>query len=213
MVNVFAAAPNTEFFGTFLDRLRAHPSIQVLGVGTTGRETLEAVRTNSVDALIFAEDYIDLARAVRLSAPLPTDGQPAMIMAASSLTDTTIVRSAFYGFEGVVALDDQPEVALRRITSAVDGTNRTADESVVKDLGVPFGLLVRDFITNDECDIEVVDLVGIGLDDRAISGILSITIQEVRNRIESLLTLNGLTSRTHLAVIRAGRVIVPDLAG
>jgi DNA-binding NarL/FixJ family response regulator len=54
------------------------------------------------------------------------------------------------------------------------------------------------------------DLVGAGLSDEAISGTLKISIQEVRNRIEGLLTSNGLSSRTHLAVARASHVVIPD---
>lgn len=212
MASIFAAAPTAGPFGSFLESLRTHPSIDLIGVGTTGLETVEAIRSHPVDALIFADVYADLARVVRLSAHPPTDGWPSMVLAAAQRTDSVLVRSVLYGFDEVVALDEDPSSNLRRITAAADGAERLTSETPVKQLGVLHGLLVRDFVAPEERDVEVADLVGVGLDDREIATVMSITVQEVRNRVEGLLHANGLPSRTHLAVMRAGRVIVPDFA-
>lgn len=212
VLSVFATAPGAEPFGSFLDSLRASPTVNLVGVGTTGRETIEAIRTNPVDALIFAKEYADLARTVRLSARLPLNGRPSLLLVAPERTDPVVVRSALYGFDGFIALEDDPSDWLRRITAVVDGSERPADEPLVRQLGIPHGLLVREFVAPGERDQQVADLVGVGLDDRAIATTMAIPVQEVRNRIEGLLAVNGLASRTHLAVIRAGHVIVPDFA-
>lgn len=212
VLSVFATAPEAEPYGTFLDSLRALPTIDVVGVGTSGRETIKAVRANPIDALIFADEYADLARTVRLSARLPLNGRPSLLLAALERTDPVVIRSSLYGFDGVIALEDDPSDWIRQITAVVGGSERTADEPIVRQFGMPHGLLVRDFVAKDERDKVVADLVGVGLDDRAIATTMSIPVQEVRNRIEGLLAVNGLASRTHLAVARAGHVFVPDFA-
>ena len=135
-----------------------------------------------------------------------------MVLAAPERSDPVIVRAALYGFDGIIALADDPADRLRRISAAIDGSESPADEPLVQRLGIPHGLLVREFVASGERDREVADLVGVGLDDRAIATTMSVPVQEVRNTIERLLSTNGLTSRTHLAVVRAGRVIVPDFA-
>lgn len=210
MASVFAATPMVAPFVSFLESLRSHPSIDLIGIGTTGHETVEVIRSRHVDAIIFADVYADLARVVRLSARPPLDGWPAMLLAAAERTDAVLVRSSLYGFDEVIALDEDPASNLRRLSATFDRAAHIASEGPVKQLGVPHGLLVRDFIAPEERDREVADLVGVGLDDRTISAVMSIPLQEVRNRIETLLAINELPSRTHLAVMRAGRVIIPD---
>lgn len=212
MLQVFVTAPRTEPFASFVDSLRTHPDVDLVGTGSTGRELVEAIRHDPVDAVIVADEYADLARTVRLSARLPLNGRPTVLLAAPERNGPVVVRSALYGFDGIIALEDDPDDRLRRITAVVEGSERPGDEPLVQRLGIPHGLLVREFIATEERDRQVADLVGVGLDDRAIAATMSIPVQEVRNRIEGLLSVNGLASRTHLAVIRAGHVIVPDFA-
>lgn len=212
MVSVFATVPEAEPFGSFLELLRGNPKIELVGVGSTGRETVHAIRSRPLDTVIFADDYADLARTVRLSSRLPLNTRPSMVLASHEWNDPVIVRSALYGFDGIITLDGDLAEQIRRITSVVDGSDRPTDYPLMQQLGIPHGLLVREFVATDERDRHVADLVGVGLDDRAIATTMSVPIQEVRNRIESLLSINGLSSRTHLAVVRAGRVIVPDFA-
>lgn len=210
VANVFAATPMVAPFTSFLESLRAHPSLDLIGSATTGHATVEALRTNRIDAIIFADAYADLARVVRVSARPPADGWPSMVLAASERSESVVIRSSLYGFDEVIALNEDPSVNLQRIADTCDGGGRLASQTSLEQLGVPHGLLVRDLVAPEERDRDVADLVGVGLDDQAISKVMSIPLQEVRNRIETLLTINGLPSRTHLAVLRAGRVTIPD---
>ena len=212
MVSVFVTAPGSEPFVSFMESLQSDSEVDLVGIGTTGRETVEAIRSNPIDAVIFADEYADLARAVRISARLPLNGQPSMVLAAPDRTDALVVRSALYGFDGIIVLADGRDSHARSISAVVSGATRTADDPLVLQLGIPHGLLVREFVAVDEKDNQVADLVGVGLDDRAIATTMSISVQEVRNRIENLLSVNGLSSMTHLAVVKASRVIVPDFA-
>jgi len=209
---VFAAAPATDPFGSFLESVRSHPGLDLVGVGTTRRETVEAMRRHNLDVLVFADEYADLARVVRMSARPTSDGWPAMVLAAAERTDSVVVRSLLYGFDDVIALDRDAAGNLARSTEVDDGPGTPPLESSMQRLAVLRGLLARDLVTPESRDVEVADLVGVGLDDREIAAVMSITVQEVRNRVEGLLHANRLPSRTHLAVLRAGRVIVPDFA-
>jgi DNA-binding NarL/FixJ family response regulator len=56
----------------------------------------------------------------------------------------------------------------------------------------------------------VVELVGSGLTDADIATALRMTPQDVRNRIEAAMVLNGLTHRTQLAILQVLNWRVPD---
>jgi DNA-binding NarL/FixJ family response regulator len=210
MVSLFATTQRDGPCGSFTDALRSHPDIEVVGIGANGREVLEAIRSTSVDAVLFDEVYADLARTIRLSAEIPLNSSPTMVLAAENVTRPIIVKSIACGFDGVVSITDELRLAAKRLTDIVNGDERLVDEPLLAELQYTPGLLVRQLVSAGPIDREVMDLVGAGLNDEAISGTLKISIQEVRNRIEGLLTSNGLSSRTHLAVARASHVVIPD---
>jgi DNA-binding NarL/FixJ family response regulator len=54
--------------------------------------------------------------------------------------------------------------------------------------------------------------MGIGLTDQDISTAMQLSLQSVRNHIESLLNANELSNRTQLAVLRAIDWSIPDFA-
>ncbi len=75
---------------------------RLVGVGANGRETVDAIRSTSLDALLFGEEFADLARTIRLSAGIPLNSTPVMVLAADDISKPVIVRSLACGFDGVV---------------------------------------------------------------------------------------------------------------
>lgn len=212
MVKVFAATKPGMPCGDFVDALHSHPEIDLVGVGANGRETVDAIRSTSLDALLFGEEFADLARTIRLSADIPLNSTPTMVLAADGISKPVIVRSLACGFDGVVSMSEQVSSTAKRLVNIVNGEHRLVDEPILGQINYTPGLLVRSLITSSSVDSEVMDLVGAGLDDVAIGETLGMSIQQVRNVIEGLLHMNNLASRTHLAVARASHVVIPDFA-
>ncbi len=212
MIRLFAATAATERLSALVDDLKSHPQVEVIGKAHTGRDTFEAVRTQNFDALVMSEHLSDVARALRLSGALPEEVPPALVAASESPTPAAIVRSLAYGFDSILPVRDDSNAVVKRLTEIVDGRHRLAEDSIVADLGVPHALLARTLVVDEMIDGQIADLVGAGLDDHNIALVTSRSIQEIRNRIEGLLVTNDLATRTHLAVVRAAQIVVPDLA-
>lgn len=210
VVKLFATSPPGDPLVDIVAALRSHSSIDVIGVGETGRETVEAIRAVSPDALVFADSLSDLARAIRISAGIPLQSSPTMVLAAERISRPLLVRSLAYGFDAVLPIDDTPEATASRIAEIVDGHHRLADETNL-DSPAP-GILSRILVTHDPIDREIADLVGSGLGDDEIARVTGRSIQDVRNRIEGIIDANNLSTRTHLAVMRAAQIVVPDLS-
>ena len=212
MVKVFAATKPGMPCDDLVAALHSHPEIDLVGVGVNGRETVDAIRSSSLDALLFGEEFADLARTIRLSADIPLNSSPTMVLAADDISKPIIVRSIACGFDGVVSMSDHVSSTAERLVNIVNGGHRLVDEPFLGQLNYTPGLLVRSLVTSGTIEAGVMDLVGAGLDDVAIPETLGMSIQQVRNSIENLLHANGLASRTHLAVARASHIVIPDFA-
>lgn len=210
MVKLFATSPLGDPLFDFVGSLGSHPDIDVIGVGETGRQTVEAIREASPDALVFADSLSDLARAIRISANIPLQSSPTMVVASENVSQLLLIKSLAYGFDAVLPLDTTPEAAARRIAEIVAGHHRLVAENLPES-PTP-GILARVLVTNSPVDREIADLVGSGLSDDEIARVTGRSIQDVRNRIEGIIHANDLSTRTHLGVMRAAQVVVPDLS-
>lgn len=210
IVRLFAATPPDDRLAGLVRDLQAHPQVDVIGVGETGRETVDAIRTEAVDALLFAEPLSDLARAIRVSAGIPIQTSPTMVLASGEVSQPLLVTSLAHGFDAVLPIDDTPDAVTRRLTEIVNGEHRLSGNMLPGALAVEPGLLAQPLVTDDPLDQQVADLVGSGLSDQDIAQVTGRSIQDVRNRIENLMAINHLATRTHLAIRRAAHIVVPD---
>ena len=210
MVKILVASESGAQCEQVMVNLHGQSEISYVGTTSTGRETVEKLREVSIDAVIFSEDFADLGRAIRVSTDIPRNGLPSMVLAASELSRKVAASSIARGFDGAIALNDDIHTIARDLISVVRDGRRLANDPLVGSLKDIDGLLARELEATTALDLDVLDLVGVGLEDDAIADTLAISIQEVRNRIESLLDLNRLTSRTHLAIASASRIIIPD---
>lgn len=210
VVRLFATARTNDQLVSLARDLQSHPLVEVVGVGSTGQETVDILRNEPVDTFVFSESMADLARAIRLSVGLPLNSSPAWVVATDSMSGARLVTSLAYGFDSILPIVDDPDAAARRLVEIMDGQHRLSDEIPIGSFAP--GLLARTLLADDPIDRQIADLVGAGLDDHEISRVIDRTIQDVRNRIESIIDANQLSTRTHLAIMRAAQIVVPDFA-
>lgn len=210
MVKLFATTPPGDPLAKIVNTFQSHPNIEVVGTGDTGRDTVEALARHQIDAVIFSWSRADIARVIRMSGRVPENSSPALVVASESVSQPFRVTSLAYGFDSVLPIAHGPEAAATRLLEISAGHHRLTDEASIDSL-TP-GLLARTLIADDPVDREIADLVGSGLGDDEIARVTGRSIQEIRNRLEAIIHANNLSTRTHLAVMRAAQIVVPDLS-
>lgn len=184
------------------------PSISLTGSSTSIGATVDAIRSNDLDALLFSSEWAHPMRTVRSA--LPPSSVPSFIAVHHHATRASMAHALACGFDGVVSVNDDPKSTVDKIAKIIDGTWTFESEPWLRELGLIRGMLARELVLGNTDDEQLVDLVGTGLPDEDIAMLMDWTIQQVRNRIERLLTDNDLAYRTQLAVIRAASLKVPD---
>ena len=197
---------------TMIEALDSLPGVDLVGTGASGTQIVAALRGSDPDAVLFPVDRADLARTIRISSRAAIDSPPFFVAAAEEITRPLIVKAALSGFDAMVGSTTPPDALGTRLGAIVEGRVRLRDEPILRDLGLPPGLLARGLHVDAGVDTDIADLVGAGLSDEDVSVTMGLPVQTVRNRIEHILHSNGLSYRTQLAVMRAAFVKVPDFS-
>ena len=211
MLTLHAAGPDSGEFASFVRAIDTHPRVALTGASNMAAQTVEALKSSSVDALVFPFEWADVVRTLMVSQSSPKT-EPSLVVVASQISTPILARSLACGFHGAVEAGTPIESAVERIASVVAGTSTLESEPALRDLGLSPGLLARELVFRDSNDRLVSDLVATGLTDDDIALAMGWTIQKVRNQIEHLLSANELNHRTQLAVIRASLLKVPDFS-
>ena len=193
-----------------LSALGAPVGAALVGTSATARDTLDAMRSQQVDAVLFPTAWADIMRTLRVS--IDGVGHSPLILTTEQPSKTSLVRAFACGFNGTVFTSAGLTQAISRVSEIISGSWSLENEPVLRGLAITPGLLSRQVVFEDSHDEQIADLLGTGLLDHDIAILMDMTIQQVRNRIENLLTQNELSYRTQLAVVRAARLKVPDFS-
>ena len=109
-------------------------------------------------------------------------------------------------------LRDEIAESVSRVVATEAPTTPLSEHPIIKSLDLSPGALDRRIQYANPIEIGIADLMGIGLTDQDISTAMQLSLQSVRNHIESLLNANELSNRTQLAVLRAIDWSIPDFA-
>ncbi|MEY2626518.1 MAG: hypothetical protein RJB08_277 [Actinomycetota bacterium] len=210
MLRVLVGHSAPQQFGTFLEGLASHPSIEILGVAQTGHEVANNLKGGEVDTFLFPSDWCQLTRMIVTTIGTEAVADTSCVVAAPTPSPAQLVKALLYGFDGLVSTTDAPNEVATYLDAVNAGTSDLLDHPLVSDLGLNPGVLQRNLLPVDDVTNEVVELVGSGLTDADIATALRMTPQDVRNRIEAAMVLNGLTHRTQLAILQVLNWRVPD---
>lgn len=211
MLKLHAAGPDFGEFASFVEAVGGHAQVQLVGTSGTLAHTAEVLKGREIDVLLFPFGWADAIRTLKVS-QTPKTPDPSLVVVADQASTPVLARSLACGFDGAVDSTSSIENAVEKMTSVVRGQWTLADEPSLRGLGLSPGLLARDLIITDREDQHIADLVGTGLTDEDIAYVMGWTVQRVRNHIESILSLNNISYRTQLAVIRASLLKVPDFS-
>lgn len=210
MLRLHFAGPSDHPLMSTLSALGASVGAALVGTSATARDTLDAMRSQQVDAVLFPTAWADIMRTLRVS--IDGVGHSPLILTTEQPSKTSLVRAFACGFNGTVFTSAGLTQAISRVSEIISGSWSLENEPVLRGLAITPGLLSRQVVFEDSHDEQIADLLGTGLLDHDIAILMDMTIQQVRNRIENLLTQNELSYRTQLAVVRAARLKVPDFS-
>jgi DNA-binding NarL/FixJ family response regulator len=186
-----------------VEQLAVSPAVEIVGVATTGRESIDALRSSSVDVFMFPVDWFNLARMIRSC--IDGSAEPSYVVAAPAPSRVHVVRALQYGYDGVDAVSTH-------LAAVAAGEVSLYDHPSLASLDLEPGLLARELSYPTAVDADVADLIASGLTDADIAETLSLPLQTVRNRVEALLTSNELSHRTQLAILQIVSWKIPDFA-
>ena len=212
MLKLFVGESKSGEFDSLVGAANSREDIDVVGVGSTGREVAQAVKSIDFNALIVPQSWAEMGRALRITLGSAPGSKPSFIIGTDELTAALVVKVALYGFDAAVPVTSDPTSALHEIAQVATSTRPLSAEPLLHQLGLQPGVLARELILVDPSDSEVADLVGSGLPDSDIARVTGKSIQQIRNVIEGLLHANGLTYRTQLAVLRSASWRIPDFS-
>lgn len=186
------------------------PNITIVDVVHTGREMVEALADTQVDLSVLAPEILDLDLAIEKSRKRVLVARK--VVATDNPSIPLIVKAYQYGINDVVPMTSETAPALERLSRAFEGTSAIEDHPVIKSLQVKSGQFKKNIRHTDDTDINILQLLSVGMTDEEISTAISLNIQLVRNRIAHLIHLNELFNRTQLAILQATNWVIPDFA-
>jgi DNA-binding NarL/FixJ family response regulator len=210
MLRVVVGNSDAHPLDDIVDGLASGPEVEVIGVTSTGRQTVDALKAGPVDVFMFPVDWFNLARMIRSCVEAPA--RTSYVVAAITPSRVHVVRALQYGYEGVVAVDEGARTVSTHLASVAAGDVSLYDHPSLASLDLEPGLLARDLTYPTPLDADVAELIASGLTDGDIAETLSLPLQTVRNRVEALLSSNELSHRTQLAILQVVSWKIPDFA-
>ncbi len=149
---------------------------------------------------IVVVDRAWLAASSLLSRILADGGCPAArcVLGATSTSDALRIQAVRRGFFDIVDVTRPANDVLDHVREIHGGTTRLQLDRLWTSVGhlTPTGDVAR--APSDPLDLEIVELLAVGLSDREIAAGVHLSLQAVRNRVSAMLERSGCVNRTQL---------------
>lgn len=122
-----------------------------------------------------------------------------IVVAANPVNNALKIKTAHAGFHDVVDLGRPLPEIRDAIRAAGEGRYALDTDALWKSVTRPSRHLDLPLVTRDGTDIEILNLIAIGLSDQEISDAVYMSPQTIRNRVSHMLIRSGLGNRTQLA--------------
>ena len=130
-----------------------------------------------------------------------------VVVGADVITDVMKVQAARGGFFDLVDTSRSTEEVRRRLQSVYHGRSGLADDRLWAGVAKPTAVGNLVLLPNDAIDVEILELVALGLTNDDIAGVVHVAPQTVRNRMSGMLQRSGMSNRTEMAFTYLGQTM------
>lgn len=209
-MNVLVCNDNIEPLDSLVSVLREDKTVSSVNVASTGRQVLDALHSSPFDVSISSSNGLDFNRMLQRHIEPGIADKLTRVVATNNSSVPLLVKAHQYGFNNILSLDTEPRNFVPTLQRSIVGEESLANHPTVKALNLAPGALVKSISFKDRHDLNIIELIGVGLPDYEIAEALDIDIQNVRNRIAEIMRINELTNRTQLALLQNNNWRIPD---
>lgn len=159
---------------------------------------IQVVRHFRPEIVVVDAGWLSAAALLGRILVLGGNAQARAVIGCSKWSEALDIRARRLGFFDVVDLAELSAGDMaERLTEICRGSSRLWGDSDDPGESVSGDIRVVDSL-GDDLDVEIVELLALGLSDREISDGVHLSLQAVRNRVSGMLDRSGCANRTHL---------------
>lgn len=130
-----------------------------------------------------------------------------VVVGADVITDVMKVQAMRGGFFDLVDTSQPIEEIRQRLEAVHLGRSKLADDRLWAAVAKPTAIGNLVLLPNDATDVEILELVALGLMNDDIASVVHVAPQTVRNRMSVMLQRSGMTNRTEMAFTYLGQTM------
>lgn len=130
-----------------------------------------------------------------------------VVVGADVITDVMKVQAIRGGFFDLVDISRPTDEVRRQLEGVHHGCSNLAEDPLWARVTKPTAVGNLDLVPNDAIDVEILELVALGLMNDDIGEVIHLATQTVRNRVSSMLQRAGMTNRTEMAFSYLGQTM------
>ena len=130
-----------------------------------------------------------------------------VVVGADVITDVMKVQAMRGGFFDLVDTSRPTEEERHRLESVHHGRSDLAGDRLWASVAKPTAIGSLVLVPHDAIDVEILELVALGLMNDDISAVVHVAPQTVRNRMSGMLQRSGMSNRTEMAFTYLGQTM------
>ena len=160
------------------------------------------------DVLVVAPVWLTITPLLFKVLELSGNDSIPRIIATSECTDVLKIQSAHHGYSDVLDLNLSPPEVVTALTNNFQRSFALYDDDIWS--RVPRPLTTPDLtnVPRDAIDVQILDLITIGLRDQDVASALYLSLQTVKNRISKMLEISGADNRTQLGFLYSNQRLI-----
>lgn len=204
-----AVVDDHRMFAESITRLLAeHADIEVVGSATSGTAALELLDRRAADVVLL--DYVlpdldGIAVATEIRRRSPTTR---VVLVTGHSDDRTLMAAIDAGCSGYVTKDRTGDELVAAVRAAHAGDALISPDQLVRLLPLLGGRVSRPGHDLTARELDVLALLATGLANKAIAAELRLSVNTIRNHVQSILTKLGVHSKLEAVTVAVREGIV-----
>ena len=160
------------------------------------------------DVLVVAPIWLTITSLLFKVLELSGNSTIPRVIGTNECTDVLKIQAAHHRYSDVLDLNASPQLSFNQLVQNHHGSPALDSDEVWN--RVPRPLLVPDLtnVPRDAIDVQILNLITIGLRDQDMASTLYISLQTVKNRVSRMLEISGTENRTQLGYLYSNRQLV-----